>query len=354
MILAPTMHILPLTSILRERTLPISGRVVVRLDQKVSAMDVVAEAKMGTQHSLLDVAQLLGISTQKADQLIQCKVGDHLTARQVIAQGSGLVAQLVKCPQDGKVVAMGGGQVLIEVGDPIFELHAGIPGVVSRVIPDRGVEITANGTLIQGVWGNDQVGMGLLVPIPQVNSASDLLEASHLDMSMRGAILMAGHCSDPKTLLAAGEMSLKGLILGSLSAELLPLAFKAAFPIIVTDGFGNHSMNTLAYKLLSTNFKRDITINSCPFNQYSGNRPEIFIPLPVSQPPPMTRETDLFSSGQQVRLRHNPNIFEVGIITDLLAGYTEFPSGLKLPAAEVHLESGQNVTIPLVNLEVLG
>jgi hypothetical protein len=113
-------------------------------------------------------------------------------------------------------------------------------------------------------------------------------------------------------------------------------------------------MNPVAYKLLITNTKREVALNSAPYNRYTGSRPEIIIPLPVSQPPPQTRDRDVFSSGQQVRICRNPNIFEVGILTNLLSGLTDFPSGLSLPAADVLLESGQKVIIPLVNLEVLG
>ncbi|OGN73674.1 MAG: hypothetical protein A2X25_15050 [Chloroflexi bacterium GWB2_49_20] len=352
--LAPVVHILPLTTIRRERLLPVSGRVVARLDQKVSPVDVVADANLGQHHILVDVARLLGITPDKADGLIQCKIGERLTTNQLIAQIPGLISHPVQSPNDGRVVAVGGGQVLMEIGDIIFELRASIPGIVTRLIPDRGVEITANGTLIQGVWGNDRVDLGLLLPAPQLNSPGDVLEASQLDISLRGAILLAGHCSDPNTLQAADELPLRGLILGSISPDLLPLATQARFPIVVTDGFGNHPMNPMAYKLLITNTKREVALNSAPYNHYSGTRPEIIIPLPLSQPLPQARDTDVFSSGQQVRICRNPNIFEVGTLTNLLSGLTVFPSGLSLPAADVLLESGQKVVVPLVNLEVLG
>jgi hypothetical protein len=350
----PVVHILPLTTIRHERILPIPGRVVVRMDQKVSPVDVVAEANLGYEHVLVDVARLLGISLDKADKLIQCKAGERLTANQVIAQGPGLIPHPVRSLNNGRVVAVGGGQVLIEIGSTVFELRAGFPGTITKVIPDRGVEVTVNGTLIQGVWGNDRVDVGLMLTAPQLNSPGDILESSQLDVSLRGAILIAGHCSDPHTLQVAGELPLRGLILGSISPDLLPLALQAHFPIVVTDGFGHHPMNPVAYRLLTTNIKRDVALNSAPYNRYTGARPEIIIPLPVSQEPPMARDTVVFTNGQQVRLRRNPNIFEVGTLTNMLPGLTDFPSGLRLPAADVLLESGQKVNVPLVNLEVVG
>jgi hypothetical protein len=352
--LAPVVHILPLTTIRRERLLPIPGRVVARIDQKVSPMDVVAETNLGLEHILVDVARLLGISAKKADGLIQCHIGEHLTTQQTIAQKPGMFSKPIRSPKDGRVVAVGGGQVLLEVGNTIYELHASIPGIITRLIPERGVEVTASGTLVQGVWGNDRMDFGMMLPAPQFNSPGDVLNPDQLDISLRGSILLAGHCSDPQALKVAGELPIRGLILGSFSPDLLPLAMKVRYPIVVTDGFGHHPMNPLAFKLLISNNKREVSLTSTPYNPYTGARPEIIIPLPVSQPLPLVPDSVEFSSGQHVRLRRNPNMFEVGTVTNILPGLTNFPSGLWVLAADVQLESGQKVVVPLVNLEVLG
>ncbi|MBM4426349.1 MAG: hypothetical protein FJ031_03830, partial [Chloroflexi bacterium] len=74
MMLAPVHHVVGLTSIVRERVLPVAGKVVVRLQQKVSAGDVVAETRWAREHVMLDVARVLGISANTADRLIKCKV----------------------------------------------------------------------------------------------------------------------------------------------------------------------------------------------------------------------------------------------------------------------------------------
>ena len=352
--LAPVVHILPLTTIRRERILPVSGRVVVRMDQKVSPVDVVAEANLGEKHILLDVARLLGIAATRADELIVCKAGERVTSNQLIAQSQGLVPHNVHAPCDGRVVAVGDGRVLLEVGNRVFELRAGIPGTITRLVPERGVEITANGSLIQGVWGNDRVDIGLMLPAYQMSSAGHELDAGHLEVSQRGAILLAGHCSDPQALRTAAELPLRGLILGSITPELMPVAAQMRYPIIVTDAIGKYPMNRIAYKLLSTNINREVALNGTPVNLHTGSRPEIIIPLPVSHEQPMLHESVVLTRGQQVRMCRAPNMHEVGTLSDLLPGLTDFPSGLHLPAAEVLLENNQKVTVPLVNIEVLG
>ena len=76
--------------------------------------------------------------------------------------------------------------------------------------------------------------------------------------------------------------------------------------------------------------------------------------FPASTPPPLPHDVEAFAAGQTVRIRRQPAAGLIGIITALHAGLTTFPSGLRAPAAEVKLENGEQLLIPLVNLEVVG
>ena len=76
--LAPVHHILPLTTIERERTLPINGNVSVKINQKVAATDVIAEATWSREHVLIDVSRTLNLSPNAADHLIRVKEGDEV------------------------------------------------------------------------------------------------------------------------------------------------------------------------------------------------------------------------------------------------------------------------------------
>ena len=349
---APVIHVNGLTSIVRERLLPVPGTVLARLNQKVSALDVVAQTSWAREHLLLDVTRILRVTSNVADRLITCNVGDRIAVGAVITAGKGLFSRRVRVPRDGRVVAVGGGKVLMEVGVTKVELRAGIPGTVVQVLPNHGVVIQTAGALIQGVWGNGRIASGTLVNLAE--KPDGILTVGRLDVSLRGSIILAGIVNDVETLQAAAGLPVRGLILSSILPSLIQKAMEMRYPILVTDGFGSLPMNSAAYKLLSTNARRDVTVNAEIHDRYSGARPEVIIPLPISEIPLIPREVETFAPGLQVRMRLSPALGMIGSIVALKSGLTRLPSGLQAPAAEVKLENGETVIVPLVNLEFMG
>lgn len=350
--LAPVLHVLPLATIIRERTLPVEGKVNVHVNQRVNPTDVVAEASFAREHVLLDVARTFGVTPMAADKMIKVKEGDRLAQGALVAEAGGLISRSVRAPRPGRVMIAGSGQVLMEVGDTRVELRAGLPGLVTQVLPEKGVVIRTAGALIQGVWGNGRIDNGLMVNL--LEKPDDVLNPERLDVSLRGSVILGGHVRDAETLRAAAELPVRGLILSSLLSPLIVPAYQMRYPIIVTDGFGALPMNSAAFRLLTTNNKREATVNAEHFDRYSGNRPEVIIPLPVSAEPPEPNNFEVFAVGQTVRLRRPPSAGMIGTLSNLPGGLSTLPSGLRAPAAEVKLENSETVLVPLVNLEVVG
>ncbi|MEO5886531.1 MAG: hypothetical protein ABIQ77_02615, partial [Anaerolineales bacterium] len=102
--LAPILHVLPLTTIVRERLLPVLGKVNARVNQRVNSTDVVAEANFAREHVLLDVARTFGVSAIAADKMLRVKEGDRLTEGALVAEKGGLFGRSIKAPRAGRVM----------------------------------------------------------------------------------------------------------------------------------------------------------------------------------------------------------------------------------------------------------
>lgn len=349
--LAPVAHISALTVIRKDRVLPIPGRVVVRQGQKVAPRDVVAEAHLAPEHVLLNIARGLGVSIDQADSLIQCTTGDDVNNGDLIAGPIGVTRRVVRAPVSGRVMLAGEGQVLIQVNKPPHELQAGISGTVTQLIPEFGAVVETTGCLIQGFWGNGRVDFGLMQS--KLEAPEDELTRDKLDVSLRGTIVLGGYCSSDSVFERAVSIPIRGLILSSMSAALIPMAKKMDFPVLVLEGFGDLPLNPISYNLLTTHQNREVSVNAEPFDAYRGQRPEVIIPLPTSrdlEPPGMFEE---FAAGQRVRIVRAPYHSKTGTIELLYNGPTEFPSGIRVPGAQINTEDGESIKVPLANLEVI-
>ncbi|MBI4927924.1 MAG: hypothetical protein HY835_09165 [Anaerolineae bacterium] len=348
--LAQVTHILGLAGVRRVRMLPVAGRVLVSTGQRVHAGDVVAETQAATRHILLDVRRSLNFQrVADAERAIQQHEGERVQKGDVIAETGGMFSRIVRAPDDGQIVTISGGRVLLAVESKPQQIFAGINGVVTDVYPERGAAIEGSGGLIQGAWGNGgMVGEGLMVTL--LKAPEDELKRTDMEVSLRGAIVVAGYCGDAEVLRIAATLPLRGLVLASMTSELIPVAQGMEFPIMVLEGFGRVPMNGAAFRLLSTSDKRDVSIYSA-FNPAGGERPELFIPLPSNGE--MAQDTAYFAPGKAVRIQGDPYRGKTGVITQVRPGMTVLPNGIRAPAADVRLEQETQVIIPLANLEIL-
>jgi len=349
--LAPVIHILPLVTIERERVLPIPGRVVARKGQKVAPRDVIAGADLAPEHILLNIAQGLGVSIEQADDLIQRVAGDEVKEGDLIAGPVGLTRRVVRAPIDGRIMLAGEGQVLLRVEKPPFTLRAGITGEVTELIPDYGAVVATSGALIQGVWGNGRADFGLVQV--KIEAPDDELNPVHIDVSLRGSIVLGGYCADAAVLQKAAEVPVRGLVVASMSAALIPLAQTMDFPVLVLEGFGQIPMNAISFNLLTSNQNREISVNAEPLDHHIGQRPEVIIPLPSSRNTRMPANLEAFKPGLKVRITRAPYQANTGTIELLYNDHIKFPSGIRAASALINLENGEAVQVPLANLEVI-
>lgn len=350
--LAPITHIVPLAVVERKRVLPCDGRVLAQVGSQVEATDIIAEGIINTKHIILDLAQSMNMSAHRVMSLMKVKKGQRVSEGQVLVEMTGIFSREVVAPVSGRVVALGGGKLVLEFGGTALEMTAGMPGIVKEILGERGVVIRSTGSVIQGVWGNGKFETGTMMSL--LEHADEAFDPSRLDLSLRGSIILGGYVEDAGVFNQVNELPVKGLILTSMSPALIPVALEASYPIILLEGFGNQLLNSSSYKLLSTNVRRVISLNAVKFDRFQGEFPEVFIPLPVSQEPPGLRRVEIFQSGQTVKIVSLLRSSQMGVLRRLIPGPDRLPNGLRVKTAEVQLENGELVIVPLTNLQMVG
>lgn len=349
--LSPVAHVLPITTVRRVRTLPVPGSVTVRVNERVQAQDVIAEAELAPRHHFLDLSRGLGVPLREASQHLVKSPGDRVDSGDIIAGPVGLTRRTVRAPADGRIAAMIDGRVLFEARGRPFELRAGFPSVVISTDGVRTVTLEATAALISGVWGNGKQDFGV---IRLVGDGPDSgLRTRELDIQFRGAVLVAGYADNPAPLHQATELSIRGLVLGGLASPLIPVARRMPYPILVMEGFGRLPFSEPIYSLLRNNAGREAAVEARLTETYRAERPEIVIPQPANREVDLPEEVIPLGAGKRVRALRGSARGSVGVIREILDRAVGYPSGLLARSAVVDLEGSGPITVPLANLEVI-
>jgi hypothetical protein len=341
-------HILPLTTIRRERNLPIGGAVIVRTGEEVEAEDIIAEANLSPKFTTINLALALDINPADVKKFLKREVGEVLSAGTIIARKG---RRIVPIPDNCKFISINNEIVLLELESEPYQLIARVPGEIVQIQADYGVIIETKGAWVQGIWGNGHVKTGLLKNLAE--SPDMVLLAKHIKSDLKGCVMLAGRVNNKKPLDKISSIKGAGLIVGSLSAKLIRVAEEKEYPIMILEGFGEIPINKAAYNLLSTNIDRVTTLNAQILDRKTGEFPEVFIPLRGAITANLAGNLAYFSEGQLVRICKNPAMGKIGEVLEVFSQPQRFPSGIKVPAAKVQFDE-ETMLVPLANIEVLG
>ena len=154
-------------------------------------------------------------------------------------------------------------------------------------------------------------------------------------------------------LEAAGIIPIKGLILGSMSSALIPLAKRMDYPIMVIDGFRETPMNRAAEKILIENKDKNIALNAQEFDQFQGNFPEGIISQSSTNEPDLPEETEPLKAGKKVIIINGPEAPQIGNIDKIISGKQVLPNGIETRLAEISFANDKRAVLPLSNMEII-
>lgn len=339
------------TKIRRARVLPKGGEIVVRVGQEVSPIQVVARTTMASDFAIMSAVEKLGIAPEELGEYLRVEKGAAVEAGAVLASRKRLLGERqVISPVDGVFFDVINGRIAIQPTSDYLELRALVAGRIVSYVSNRGVMIETSGSLIQAAWGSGQEGAGRLKIV--ANSANAVLSPEHLSGDVTGQVLAIGCLNNLELFHRAEDLGVRGLIAGSVTAELCQASQASPLPLIVTDGIGSGGMASPIFQLLQQADGRSVSLFGV-YNAEAGQRPEIILPQAAALGLDAVTLKKTLEPGQPVRILGMAQAGQVGIVKHIYNRLQSTAIGIKTPGVDVTLPDGQTVFVPAANLDVI-
>jgi hypothetical protein len=246
------------------------------------------------------------------------------------------------------------------------EVKAYIDGRVVSVMPEEGVEVETQGALIQGIFGVGGERYGKIAVV--ADSPDDMLTAEAINSSHKGKIIVGGSLITGDALTKAAEVGAEGVVAGGiidtdlieLMGEDIGVAITGTedipLTVIVTEGFGHIRMADKTFELLHALDGAGASINGATQIRAGVMRPEIIVAAPDEEAHIDTTTPDVsggLAPGTVIRVIREPWFGEIATVTELPAELQQIESGAKVRVLRARLASGETVTIPRANVELI-
>ncbi len=353
------------------RVLTIAGDVLVKVGDHVAARDVVAQTFMPGEVTPINLANALSLPPGDVPECMLKQQGDRIEVGEALARTKGIFG-LFKSEYRSKVpgtiesISKVTGQLIVR-GEPLpVRVCAYLAGEVLEIIPHEGVVLEADVTLIQGIFG---IGGESFGPIRMACADhTEELTAERIKPEMNGAVVVGGARMTGNAVRKAIDAGAAAVIAGGMDdqdlREILGYDLgvaitgseKVGITLIITEGFGEIAMAERTFQLLASRAGSEAAINGATQIRAGVMRPEIVIPLERDeelQAAERPHGAGLLEIGTPVRIVRDPHFGLIGAVAALPPELQELGSGSKARVLEVEFDSGERVTVPRANVELL-
>lgn len=352
----------------KRRRLPILGEVTVKLGDIVKPHDIVASTYIPGDPDTVNVANHIGVEGDEILEFMLKKKGDKVTKGEVIARKSsffGLFKSSVESPIDGTVDNISSVTGVVTLRKPAVPVNvpAYIHGRITEIMPREGVVVETPAALIQGIFGVGGETQGALVMVAKKNS--DILSGDKLKPEHKGKVVVGGSLVTADALRKASELGIAGIVAGGIidkdlieylghdigvaitGAEDIPLT------LVLTEGFGQINMADRTFNLLKSLDGKVASINGATQIRAGVMRPEIIVPLEhLVKATERSTESGMIA-GTPVRIIREPYFGKLATVHTLPPELHVIETGAKVRILTAKLDSGEIVTIPRANVELI-
>lgn len=365
----PGLKVLHSSVVEKVRRLPIKGKVIKSIGDKLLPDEVVATTDLPGNVRIIKVASILSIGPSDIFDSLKVKIGEKVKKGDLIAQTEGIFGFFkseVFSPIDGSIESISDvtGQLILREKPIPVEVDAYMSGIVKNIIPDEGVTIQTNAAFIQGIFGIGGEARGdikVLVKNREEELSSELINETH-----QGKIIVGGSFISLNTFKKAMSLKVAGVVVGGFNyydlEEILGYTLGVAITgseeietsLIVTEGYGNIKMSKRTFDLLSDYNKKFASINGATQIRAGVIRPEIVIPLKEKnlKKDPFSSTSKGIQKGSLVRVIRAPHFGSMGKVVELPPELQKMESETMVRVAIIKIDN-EKLIIPRSNLEMV-
>ena len=354
----------------RRRMLSLPGSVLVTSGETVRANQAVARAELPGKVYPLNLANQLSVAPDEIHDYLVKKVGDSVQKDEILAKNKPLMKWFkteILSPITGVVESVSPvtGQMLLREPPRVFELLGYVDGRIVEVIPQQGVVVETNCSLVQGIFGIGGETWGEIVIA--VTSPDEVLTPRHLTADMKGKVVVGGSFISSDALARAKEVGVAGLVIGGIHDKDLRALLgydlgvaitgteQVGFTLILTEGFGAIPMAGKTFTLLSAHAGQPASISGATQIRAGVIRPEIIIPKGASgdHGAATVPQREGIRIGDQVRIIRDPLFGKIGEVASLPSDLQKIPTESEVRVMEVRFADSSTAMIPRANIELI-
>lgn len=353
------------------RVLPVAGEVLAVAGDRVQATDVVAQTTMPGDITPINIANALAIPAGEVPGSMLAREGDRIAPGDLVAKSKGIFGMFraeYRAKTAGTIESISGvtGQVIVRGAPKPVQVLAYLTGEIVDVLPGEGAVIEAEVAFVQGIFGIGGEAFGELVMA--CKSPGQELTEDLISEAMRGKVVIGGARMTGEAVRKAVAVGAAAIISGGMDdADLRAIlgydlgvavtgSEQIGTTLVITEGFGEIAMAERTYRLLAEHAGMQCAVNGTTQIRAGVMRPEIVIPLgPAEHDEPVTPAAagGLLEPGTAVRIIRDPHFGLLGVVAALPTDPAVLPSGSKARVLDVRLDSGQTVTVPRANVELI-
>lgn len=365
----PGLRVADHTVVRKERRLPLSGETFVQAGDSVTADTIVAKTDLPGNVKMLNIANIMGLPPGDIPELLFVEEDEEIKENQILGQTNGffgLFKNTVRSPIVGKFESFNkitGQAVLREPPIPVA-IDAYLKGIITEVLENEGVIVESNATFVQGIFGIGGETRGELKVL--TDGPADELTEDLIDESCRGKVLLGGSFVSYETLNKAIATGVKAIIVGGFDDKDLKefLGYelgvaitgheKRGTTLVLTEGFGRMTMASETFNLLKSREGMLASVNGATQIRAGVLRPEVVIPVEkIDMETSSDKQAGAMEIGSRIRCIRAPYFGILGTVEALPAELQVLDSEAKVRVLDVKFGSGEIVTVPRANVELI-